>query len=58
VVIRVSLWTGADFRSWQLAEFAGDGSPDGMQRLLNFSPWEEDAARDGCRRKRILKLRA
>ena len=23
--------------SWQLAEFAGDASPDGMQRLLNFS---------------------
>ena len=29
--------------SWQLAEFAGDASPDGMQRLLNFSPWDEDA---------------
>jgi len=27
--------------SWQLAEFAGDASPDGMQRLLNFSPWDE-----------------
>jgi hypothetical protein len=25
--------------SWQLAEFAGDASPDGMQRLLSFSPW-------------------
>jgi hypothetical protein len=24
--------------SWWLAEFAGDVSPDGMQRLLNFSP--------------------
>src|SRR3984885_8332670 len=31
--------------SWSLAEFAGDASPDGMQRLLNFSPWDEDAAR-------------
>ena len=29
--------------SWSLAEFAGDVSPDGMQRLLNFSPWDEDA---------------
>ena len=29
--------------SWWLAEFAGDASPDGMQRLLNFSPWDEDA---------------
>lgn len=25
--------------SWSLAEFAGDVSPDGLQRLLNFSPW-------------------
>jgi hypothetical protein len=32
--------------SWWLAELAGDVSPDGMQRLLNFSPWDEDAARD------------
>src|SRR5271169_6513002 len=36
--------------SWQLAEFAGDVSPDGMQRLLNFSPWDEDACRDAVRR--------
>jgi SRSO17 transposase len=32
--------------SWQVAEFAADASPDGLQRLLNFSPWDEDAARD------------
>jgi len=36
--------------SWSLAEFAGDVSPDGMQRLLNFSPWDEDACRDAVRR--------
>jgi SRSO17 transposase len=36
--------------SWQLAEFAGDASPDGLQRLLNFSPWDEDAARDALAR--------
>jgi SRSO17 transposase len=36
--------------SWQLAEFAGDASPDGMQRLLNFSPWDEDACRDAVAR--------
>jgi len=36
--------------SWQLAEFAGDASPDGVQRLLNFSPWDEDAARDALAR--------
>ena len=35
--------------SWWLAEFAGDVSPDGMQRLLNFSPWDEDACRDALR---------
>ena len=35
--------------SWWLAEFAGDASPDGMQRLLNFSPWDEDACRDAVR---------
>jgi SRSO17 transposase len=36
--------------SWSLAEFAGDMSPDGMQRLLNFSPWDEGACRDAvCR---------
>src|SRR5260370_1708380 len=36
--------------SWSLAEFAGDVSPDGMQRLLNFSPWDEDACRDAAAR--------
>ena len=36
--------------SWSLAEFAGDVSPDGLQRLLNFSPWDEDAYRDAVRR--------
>ena len=36
--------------SWWLAEFAGDASPDGMQRLLNFSPWDEDACRDAVAR--------
>jgi SRSO17 transposase len=35
---------------WTLAEFAGDVSPDGMQRLLSFSPWDEDACRDAVRR--------
>ena len=34
---------------WQLAEFAGEASPAGMQRLLNFSPWDEDAVRDALR---------
>jgi hypothetical protein len=36
--------------SWWPAELAGDVSPDGIQRLLNFSPWDEDAARDALAR--------
>jgi SRSO17 transposase len=34
---------------WTIAEFAGDLSPAGMQRLLNFYAWDEDAARDVVR---------
>jgi SRSO17 transposase len=29
---------------WQLAEFAGDDAPDGMQRLLNHYSWDADEA--------------
>jgi SRSO17 transposase len=36
--------------SWMLAEFAGDTSPDGLQRLLNYSPWDQDACRDALSR--------
>jgi DDE superfamily endonuclease len=32
--------------SWQLAEEAGERTPDGMQRLLNASRWDADAVRD------------
>jgi len=32
-----------------IAEFAGDLSPAGMQRLLNFYSWDQDAARDVVR---------
>ena len=47
----LGLLSGAERKnSWQLAEFAGDASPDGMQRLLDFSPWDEDAARDALAR--------
>src|SRR5215510_6086431 len=31
---------------WQLAEEAGEGTPDGMQRQLNASRWDTDAVRD------------
>jgi len=34
---------------WTIAEFAGELSPAGMQRLLNFYAWDEDAARDVVR---------
>ena len=34
---------------WTIAEFAGDLSPAGMQRLLNFYAWDEDEARDVLR---------
>ena len=42
--------------SWWLAEFAGEASPDGMQRLLNFSPWDEDACRDAVARYVVRRL--
>ena len=32
--------------SWQLAELAGEASPDGMQRLLSTAHWDADAVRD------------
>jgi hypothetical protein len=32
-----------------LAEFAGDATPDGMQRLLNGAVWDEDEVRDRLR---------
>jgi SRSO17 transposase len=31
---------------WQLAEVAGETTPDGMQRLLNSAPWDADQVRD------------
>lgn len=34
---------------WQLAEQAGDPTPDGMQRLLNHARWDADAVRDDLR---------
>ncbi len=35
--------------SWAIAEAAGDLTPDGMQRLLNFYAWDPDAVRDVLR---------
>lgn len=34
---------------WSLAEFAGDATPDGMQRLLNHARWDADEVRDALR---------
>jgi SRSO17 transposase len=34
---------------WQLAEQAGDATPDGMQRLLAAADWDADAVRDDLR---------
>ena len=34
---------------WQLAEQAGDTTPDGMQRLLNHARWDADEVRDDLR---------
>lgn len=31
---------------WQLAEHAGEGRPDGMQRLLNSAAWDADLVHD------------
>ncbi len=31
---------------WQLAELAGERTPDGMQRLLNTAHWDADQVRD------------
>ncbi|WP_084262477.1 IS701 family transposase [Actinomadura formosensis] len=34
---------------WTLAEAAGDAGPEGMQRLLDFYPWDTDGLRDDVR---------
>jgi len=34
---------------WQLAEEAGEATPDGMQRLLAATDWDADAVRDDLR---------
>jgi SRSO17 transposase len=35
---------------WTIAEFAGEATPDGMQRLLNFYSWDAGRVRDVVRR--------
>jgi SRSO17 transposase len=35
--------------SWQLAEHAGERTPDGMQRLMSTADWDPDLVRDDLR---------
>ena len=35
---------------WTIAELAGDVTPIGMQRLLNFYAWDADRVRDALAR--------
>ena len=47
----LGLLSGAERKnSWTIAEQAGDLTPDGMQRLLNFYSWDADVVRDDLRR--------
>ena len=39
----------ASKNGWTLAGAAGDGTPDGMQRLLNRAAWDVDGVRDDVR---------
>lgn len=41
---------------WQLAEYTGDVTPDGMQRLLNAAAWDVDGVRDDLRNYVIEEL--
>ncbi len=34
---------------WQLAEHAGERTPDGMQRLMSTADWNPDLVRDDLR---------
>src|ERR1700759_266693 len=44
------LVTGLEGKNgWTLAEWAGEGSPDGMQRLLRRADWDVDGVRDDVR---------
>ena len=44
-------WLGAAERKngWQLAEYAGDATPDGVQRLLAAYRWDADGVRNDLR---------
>ncbi len=44
--IRGLLSTTERKNGWQLAEVAGEATPDGMQRLLNTAKWDANQVRD------------
>ncbi len=41
---------------WRLAEYAGERTPDGMQRLLSTSRWDANAVRDDLREYVVAQL--
>jgi len=41
---------------WQLAELAGESTPDGMQRLLNTAHWDADQVRDDLQQYILTRL--
>ena len=43
---------------WQLAEHAGEATPDGMQRLLSSARWDPDELRDDLREYVVERLGA
>jgi hypothetical protein len=48
--VSAGLVAGLDRKNgWTLAEQAGEGSPDGMQRLLRCADWDVDGVRDDLR---------
>jgi SRSO17 transposase len=49
VYLRGLLSPVARKNGWQLAEAAGETTPDGMQRLLAAADWDADAVRDDLR---------
>ena len=51
----LGLLSGAK-NSWTLAEQAGDLTPDGMQRLLNFYRWDAGKVRDDVRSSVLERL--
>ena len=47
--LRGLLGNGGRKNGWQLAEHAGEATPDGMQRLLATADWDPDGVRDDLR---------